>query len=212
MTSVSDTERGEFIDMYNVSRETLQRLDRLVALLQKWTPVLNLTAKSTMQEIWLRHISDSFQLTNYIPKSGGNWLDIGTGGGFPGLVIAIAAEEKTHGLKITLVEGDHRKCVFLETAIRELGISAVVKSKRIEHLEPHRAQIISARAVAPLAKLLDLSTPHLAPDGICLFLKGQNHLSELTEARRYWKLDCEIKKSRTDPRAAILIIHEATRV
>jgi 16S rRNA (guanine527-N7)-methyltransferase len=205
-------QRREFQARENVSRETLERLDHLVAITRKWSKRINLVAPDTLEAIWERHISDSSQLFSAGFHGDKDWLDIGSGGGYPGLVVAVmAAEHQKSGL-FTLVESDKSKAIFLQTAIRELGIHAKVENSRIETLAPQNAGIITARALAPLPKLLEMATPHLAPGGICLFPKGRNHLSELTEAIRCWKLSYKILKSRTDPQAGILCIHEAIRV
>jgi 16S rRNA (guanine527-N7)-methyltransferase len=142
----------------------------------------------------------------------GLWADFGTGGGFPGLVVAILAEELAPKLKILCVESDVRKATFLRTVIRETGISATVVSERIESLAPLGAEIISARALASLSKLIEYAGPHLSKSGHCLFLKGAMVEKERAEALEKWRFSCEDYRSETDQEAVILKIGAIERV
>ncbi len=199
------------IDQLNVSRETIARLESLRDLLVKWNPRINLVAKSTIEDAWQRHIVDSAQIWPLADSQAQRWLDIGSGAGFPGLVIAAIAAEKAPHMQIALVESDQRKGVFLQTAAREMGISPTILSERIESLAPQNADILSARALAPLEKLLEFAEQHRNPNGICLFMKGANADSELTSAAASWHISAEKFPSMTDSNAVILRIGEMKR-
>lgn len=192
------------ISSIDVSRETLDRLKGFVALVEKWNPAINLVAKSTLPDIWQRHVADSVQIWQHAPADARAWLDLGSGSGFPGIVLAILAKEHSPKARFTLVESDQRKATFLRTACQTLGLTADVLAERIERLAPQSADVVTARALAPLAKLCELAGPHLAPGGVGLFPKGAGHAEEVAEARKGWKMDLEIRPSLTDPDAVIL--------
>ena len=191
----------------DVSRETQARLDHLAALVRKWSLKINLIARSTLNDLETRHISDSKQLFALAPQSE-HWVDLGSGGGFPGLVVAILAAEHRPQMKVTLVESDARKCVFLRTALRETGVAAEVVQKRIEAVEPLQADLLSARALAPLPKLLGYAHRHMAPHATALFPKGASWQTELSEARDSWQFRSEAHRSVVDPSSVILEIRE----
>lgn len=203
--------RERFLAQVNVSRETLQRLDTYAALLQKWNPAINLVAPSTLKALWERHFLDSAQVLD-LAGPGSSWVDIGTGGGFPGLIIAILAAEKRPDLHVTCIESDLRKATFLRTVIRETGVNALVISKRIEQVDPQGADILSARALAPLTKLLGFAERHLAAGGQALFPKGATHATEVSEALENWRFQADTYASKTDPEAVILSLREIRRV
>ena len=207
--NISQTNFG---DVFDVSRETMDRLLAYAALLIKWNPKINLVAKSTIPDIWHRHIADSAQLWVLAPRGAKTWVDIGSGAGFPGLVIAAIAAEKAPDLTMTLVESDRRKSVFLQSAAREMGITVKVITKRIEQLESQNADILSARALSSLTQLLEFTEKHRKPCGVCLFPKGARVDSELTEASSCWHMAYETFPSMTDPDAVILRIGEFKRV
>ncbi len=207
-----EVSQANFAEMFDVSRETMDRLQAYAALLVKWNPKINLVAKSTIPDVWHRHMADSAQLWTLAPKGAKTWMDIGSGAGFPGLVIAAIAAEKAPDLAITLVESDRRKSVFLQSAAREMGITVEVITKRIELLEPQNADILSARALSSLPQLLEFAEKHRKPDGVCLFPKGARVDSELTEASTCWHMAYETFPSMTDPDAVILRIGEFKRV
>lgn len=196
----------------DVSRETMEKLGDLVQLVEKWTSRINLVSTSSRKAIWTRHIADSAQLFDLAPTAGHNWLDLGSGGGFPGLVVAILALEKKPDLAVTLVESDQRKCAFLRTAIRELVLNARVLSTRIEDMEPQAADVISARALADLSTLLGFFARHAGADTTGLFPKGKNWQKELKDARAQWSFDVEPITSVTESEAVILKIKEVSRV
>ncbi|GGH29122.1 16S rRNA (guanine527-N7)-methyltransferase [Cribrihabitans marinus] len=195
----------------DVSRETLERLAHYEALLKQWNPKINLVSRSSMDDFWTRHMLDSLQLYRLAPKTE-SWLDLGSGGGFPGLVCAIMAMQHDAGTQFTLIESDQRKSVFLRTIIRELGAPARVISKRIEAVAPVGAGVLTARALADLDGLLAYCDRHLSPTGVALFPKGVNWKNEVAEARKRWNFTAEALTSLTEPNAVILKIHGVARV
>lgn len=190
----------------DVSRETSGRLQGYLDLVAKWNPHINLVAPGTLADGWNRHIADSLQLWGLGALPSGRWLDLGSGGGFPGMVIAILAQELAPGLKVTLVDSDVRKCVFLREVARSLHLSVEVVTVRIEAMPPAGADVVSARALAPLTDLIGFARRHMKPEGRALFLKGRNHQEELEVARKNWDFDCEAFPSQTDREAVILSI------
>lgn len=195
----------------DVSRETMDRLRTFEALVTKWTAKINLISKASQADIWNRHIADSVQLYRYAPKSG-LWADLGSGGGFPGIVVAILGREDTSDRPFLLVESDQRKATFLRAAIRELGLNATVEATRIESLAPLNASVLSARALTDLPGLLEFAERHLAPDGTCLFPKGSSWLEEDTKAKARYTYAIEALPSITEQGAAILKIKDVARV
>ena len=205
------SDEAEFGRATVVSRETLFRLRAYAALLEKWSPRINLVAPKSLPSLWTRHFLDSAQLLNLAPADARTWCDLGTGAGFPGLVVAALAMEKAPGLAVTLIESDRRKVQFLRTVIRESGIPATLIEGRIEGIPPQMADVVSARALAPLPKLLALAKRHVSDQGLCLFPKGAQHESELTEALEVWRFHCDRMPSATDRDAVILRISELSR-
>jgi len=196
----------------NVSRETQERLEIYATLLRKWSPRINLVAKSTLDDLWTRHIADSAQIFHLAPHPVDHWADLGAGGGFPGLVVAIMARGTGSPRHVTLVESDQRKCAFLRTVIRETGAPASVVAARIEDVDPLDADVISARALAHLTTLLEYADLHLAPGGTALFHKGRSWKKEIAEARSKWKFRHRVAKSDTETGPVILSITGASRV
>lgn len=197
---------------FDVSRETFERLETYLALLQKWNPAINLVAKSTVGMAWDRHFVDLAQVFRIAPKQIEHWCDIGSGGGFPGLVCATLAKEFSPEMTFTMVESDQRKATFLRTVVRELDLNATVRSERIEMLEPMKADVISARALASLPKLLEYAKRHLAPGGHGLFLKGTSFRAELVESLENWRFNHKEYASATDAESVILLIGDIERV
>lgn len=189
----------------NVSRETFNRLTLLQSMLEKWNPAINLVAKSTLPDAWTRHIVDSAQLMTLAPASVLHWADLGSGGGFPGLVVAALSAERDSQRRITLVESDQRKSTFLRQAARELGLTNVsVLSDRIEKLAPLHADVLSARALAALSALCGFASQHMAADGLALFPKGAHYREEIEAAQTDWRFDLVAHPSETDPSAVVL--------
>ena len=186
----------------------LDRFVALEALVRRWTEKINLIAPSTLPDLWTRHIADSAQLWPLMPEGSKTWADLGSGGGFPGLVIAVlAAEARTP--HVTLIESDGRKCAFLRTAIRELALPATVLDQRVEAAPPQAAPVVSARALAPLPALLPLVARHLGPGGTALLPKGRDAVSEVEAALAAgWHATVEALPSATDPSARILRMAE----
>lgn len=195
----------------NVSRETLVRLREFDALVQKWTKKINLVSRNDAEQIWERHIVDSVQIYDLAPKDG-LWLDIGSGGGFPGIVAAIMAKEVSPERPFMLVDSDQRKCAFLRTAARELSLNVKVISDRVEKIEPLNAAVMSARALGDLDSLLGYVERHLEVGGTALFPKGISWKNEHAIAQEHWSYEIEAIKSETNSDATILKIKELTRV
>lgn len=196
----------------SVSRETFERLESYVALLEKWNPAINLVSKSTLTDVWNRHIYDSVQVYRLAPPDVDIWGDLGSGGGFPGLVCAILAAENANGSQVHLVESDGRKATFLRTVAREVGVDVVVHTERIEALEPLGADVLSARALAPLDRLLFFADMHLKKGGVALFPKGATFRGELRESLANWRFEYEECPSKTDDNSVILRIGDIERV
>ncbi len=196
----------------DVSRETNERLHIYAKLLRTWNPKINLVAPSTLHDLWSRHFVDSAQLYALVPHGFDHWVDLGSGGGFPGLVIAILAQEQAGTSRVTLVESDGRKSAFLRTVLRETGVSATVITKRIEAVPPLSASVVSARALAPLSKLLEFAHLHLSETGIALLQKGQNWEKEMPDAESAWQFSYRIDKSVVDENSVILSVTGVGRV
>ena len=202
----------DFQKATNVSRETLEWLEKYAELLLKWNPAINLVSKSTLKDLWSRHMLDSAQIFSLAPKTATRWVDLGSGGGFPGLVVAAMAKESRPDLRVMLVESDQRKAAFLRTVSRELSLDTQILSQRIEDLTEISADVVSARALAGLPRLLSWSETLLRPGGVCLFPKGATVENEIQEALASWSFVAEKFPSRTDSNATILRIGEFRRV
>ncbi len=186
------------MSLWIVSRETSERLAVFEALLLKWNPRINLIGRNEAAHLKRRHVEDSLQLLELLPAEG-TVVDLGSGGGFPGLIISIAGDRP-----VTLVEADGRKASFLREAARATGANVEVINNRIERSDVRNAKLITARALAPVAKLLELSLPLLARDGVCFFPKGGNIDAELTAAEAGWQMSVKRHRSRTAPNGCIL--------
>jgi len=182
-----------------------------VALLEKWNRRINLIGRSTLGEIWTRHIEDSLQVYRAAGRPG-DWADLGTGAGLPGLVIAILAHEETPENKVTLVESDQRKAEFCRAVIRTLGLTATVRSERIESTFPINADMLCARALAPLDVLLGYAKRHMKQGGLAIFPKGAGWQQEVEAAARNWRFRLDRVASSTDSAAVILKIGDIERV
>jgi 16S rRNA (guanine527-N7)-methyltransferase len=189
-----------------VSRETRERLNSYANLLRKWQRSINLVGPRTIDGLWTRHFTDSAQLLPLIPPASRVLVDFGSGAGFPGLVLAILGVPDVH-----LIESDQRKATFLREVARATGTPVTVHAKRIEQVAPFPADVISARALAPLGDLLGFADPFLHPDSLCLFPKGQMVEDELTAASRTWNINVDRIQSVTDPSATILRISQVSR-
>ena len=190
----------------NVSRETFLRLKEYEKLLFKWNTKINLVSKSTLDNFWNRHVLDSAQFLSSVGEKAGKWVDLGSGGGLPGLVVAILSDEIELVNKLFLVEADVRKAVFLKTVCRELGLKVEVYNNRIEELPPMSANIVSARALSPLKTLCLYAKNHLEKDGVAVFAKGENWKSELVEAQKKWIFSYEAVKSTLHEGSVVLVL------
>jgi 16S rRNA (guanine527-N7)-methyltransferase len=207
--SFADAE--EFRAAFGVSRETMDRLEVHRRLLEQWNPRINLVSRASLAAVWSRHFADSAQLWRLRPAGARRWLDLGSGAGFPGLVIAALAAP-AGDVQVHLVESDQRKAAFLANVIRTAGLPATVHAERVEALAPMGADVVSARALAPLGELLAMAERHRRPGGIGLFPKGASVHKEIAEAAVHWHFDHAIHPSLTDPRAAIVEIGASRRV
>jgi 16S rRNA (guanine527-N7)-methyltransferase len=205
-------DRARALALTPVSRETAARLDSYVAVLIDWQRRMNLIASSTESTLWTRHVADSLQLLPLAPQAR-VWADLGSGAGFPGLVIACALAD-VGGARVHLVESNVKKAAFLREALRATGAPATVHAVRMEDFiddPPERIEIVTARALAPLNKLLGATYPLLKTGSFGLFPKGQDVASELTEAAKYWKIHASLTSSRTDPKAQIVLVRGLER-
>jgi 16S rRNA (guanine527-N7)-methyltransferase len=194
----------DFARETGVSRETLARLKAYADLLLDWSARHNLVAKSTLPDLWRRHMWDSAQLAPLIPENATALADLGSGAGFPGLVLAAMRP----GLAITCHESTGKKCAFLQAAAERMGLPVTIENARIETLPRRAYDVVTARALAPLPLLLSYAAPLTGPNSVCLFLKGQNLGSELTEAHKSWKMEVSQVPSQTDPSGAILVVRK----
>ena len=205
-------DRARALALTPVSRETLSRLDRLVEVLLPWTQHTNLIARSTISTLWTRHIADSLQLLPLAPDAT-CWVDLGSGAGFPGLVIACALADR-QGAAVHLVESIGKKATFLREAVSHIGVPAFVHAVRIEDFVKNfrqRPDIVTARALAPLEALLGLAQPLLREGAHGLFHKGQDVGAELTEASKYWNIESELVPSKTSAEGRIVIVRGLAR-
>ncbi|HEX7970081.1 MAG TPA: 16S rRNA (guanine(527)-N(7))-methyltransferase RsmG [Stellaceae bacterium] len=197
---------GGFARVTNVSRETLDRLTAYVELLTAWNRRINLVGRDTMGDVWRRHILDSAQLHPLVPREARVLVDLGSGAGLPGLILSILGVPEVH-----LIESDARKAVFLREAIRVTGAAATVHATRIDRIKPFVADVVTARALAPVGELLQISQPFLGPRTLCLFLKGRNVEEELTGIDKAWNMRLRRSPSLSDPSGCILRLENISR-
>src|SRR4029077_3856056 len=198
-------DRARALTLTPVSRETLDRLDRFVETMLAWQQRINLIAPSTEPKLWTRHIADSLQLLALAPQAK-TWVDLGSGGGFPGLVIACALADRS-GARVHLVESSTKKAAFLREVARATGAPAQIHAVRIEDFVENLAMavdVVTARALAPLVRLLAATYPLLKTGTLGLFPKGQDVVAELTEAAKCWSIQSSLAPSLTDPKAKIV--------
>ncbi len=189
-----------------VSRETMERLEAYAALLVAWSGRINLVGRTTLDDLWRRHFLDSAQLLSLIPPGAGSVVDLGSGGGFPGLVLAILG-----AVGVELVEADSRKAAFLREAARITGANVTVRGCRIEAVPARAADVVTARGCAPLERLLPLAERFIGPRTTCLFLKGVRAAEELTAARKAWTMTAALHSSRADPAGSIVLLQQVVR-
>jgi 16S rRNA (guanine527-N7)-methyltransferase len=204
-----EADRARALRLVPVSHETAARLDLFAELLLRWQRAVQLVAPSTLAKLWTRHIADSLQLIAHAPDAK-TWADLGSGGGFPGLVIAIALAGR-QGAAVHLIESDARKAAFLREAARVTRAPATVHVERVESAAERigTVDIVTARALAPLSRLLELARPLIGAGARAIFPKGQHLDEELTEAAKSWMIQSRILPSLTDPSGKILIVERA---
>lgn len=206
-----DRDRARALELVPVSRETAAKLDDFIFRLLKWQQKVNLIAPSTVSQLWTRHVADSLQLLQLAPTAR-KWIDLGSGGGFPGLVIASALAGREGS--VDLVESNARKAAFLRETARQLQLPALVHPVRIEDFVIQYAdspEIVTARALAPLVELLRYVEPLMKKGAQALFPKGQDVEAELTTASKYWKIEARLVPSLTDARSRIVVVEAAER-
>lgn len=203
----------DFASAFGVSRETLDRLETYAALLRQWQKTINLVAPKTLEEVWHRHFADSAQILRLAPGASRTWVDLGSGAGFPGLVVAIMASEpksEQPGVRVTLIESDGRKAAFLREAARQTGVAVDIVCARIEsdatHAKVGKSDVVSARALAPLGRLLEWAYPYFSSDSIGLFLKGREVETEIVSAKASFAFACQLQPSLTDPDGRVVVI------
>lgn len=209
---MADAERDRVLAESGVSRETGEALNLYVEQLRRWQSVKNLVGPGTLSEVWSRHVADALQLLALVPEAR-RWVDLGSGAGIPGLILAIAGRERP-GFHVKLVESNARKCAFLTETARLTRAPVQVLNKRIETVMPDldATDIVCARALAPLQQLLAWSEPLLKKGAIGVFPKGRDAAAELTEAQRGWRFDHDLIASRTDSDARIVLVTNLSRV
>jgi 16S rRNA (guanine527-N7)-methyltransferase len=199
----------EFQTAANVSRETLARLKAFVGLLEGWNSRHNLVSANSLRDVWQRHVWDSAQLAPLVPTDAKRLVDLGSGAGFPGLVLALLLAKD---VRVVLYEATRKKCDFLEEVAARLELVVDVRNSRAEDAPAEAFDVITARACAPLPRLLAYARPFLSPTTICLFLKGQTVGVELTETRKSWKMKVTELPSHSHPSGTILELREVRHV
>ncbi len=197
---------AEFAAQTAVSRETLERLEAYAGVLAAWSARLNLVGRSTLGDPWRRHFLDSAQLLPLLPSGVRSLVDMGSGAGFPGLVLAILGVPE-----VELIEADRRKATFLREVAQIADVGVTVRACRIEAVASHPADVVTARACAPLDRLLPLAERFIGPRTTCLFLKGARAEEELTIAGKAWTMSVSRHSSRSDPDGTILSLQQVVR-
>jgi 16S rRNA (guanine527-N7)-methyltransferase len=195
-----------FAALSGVSRETLARLEAYAELLVRWSARINLVGANTLDDLWRRHFLDSAQLFAHVPQGTQSLVDLGSGAGFPGLVLAISGVPG-----VELIEADARKCAFLREAARVAAAPVVIRNARIEAVPAHFVDVVTARGCAPLDRLLVLAQAFIGPDTVCLFPKGERAREELTAAEQAWTMDATFHESCSDRRGVILCLRRVAR-
>ncbi len=199
------------IGLEGVSRETRLKLKIYVEMLGKWNRSINLVSKSTLDDVWRRHIVDSLQIAEIGPNTG-RWADLGSGAGLPGLIVAAAKAENSPNTQVTMIESDQRKCAFIAAAANLMELDVSIECRRIEESTTQTYDVISARALAPLSHLLELSLPYRHNETVCIFPKGAKAEEEMTAAQRDWNINYDTTQSVTDTSSTIFRIQEYSRV
>lgn len=200
-----------FAELSSVSRETLARLKAYVSLLAEWNTRQNLVSENSLNDVWRRHIWDSAQLAALVPADAKSLIDLGSGAGFPALVLAAIFRERPD-FRVVVTDSIAKKCRFLEAVVECLELNVEVRNGRIEDYPRETFDVITARACAPLKKLLGYAQHLMDKNTVCLFLKGQSVAAELTEAHKSWNIKAIRHESRSDPFGVILEVREFANV
>lgn len=195
-----------FMEKYNVSRETFEKLKCYQSLLIEWQANFNLVSQSSLNEAWNRHFLDSAQLFKYIPETAQALVDFGSGAGFPGMVLAIMAKEKTPYLKVTLVESIKKKTLYLKEVAEKTSVDVNIINERIENISFQKFDVITSRAMTSLTDLLGYAFPFCKKETVCIFPKGKKYAEELAEAHKNWLFKCSVEPSEQSEEGRILII------
>ncbi len=206
--------RENFARTFDVSRETLDRLTVYADMLAKWQRRINLVGPATIEVLWTRHFADSLELGQHAPSGSKTWLDIGTGAGFPGMVIATCGQQKN--LQVNLVEANVRKCAFLREVTRRIKAPVTIHNRRIEAIDSQAIQtmapdVVTARALAPLDLLLKLAQKPLEYGAVGVFPRGQDVEDELTSSTKCWKMEAEIVERNFGLPGKVLVVHRCAR-
>ena len=191
--------------------EAIERLRLYEALTRKWTQKINLIARSTLDDIWSRHIEDSARIFLLAPKGARVWADFGSGGGFPGIVVSALLHDRKAVTKMILVESDQRKATFLREAARQMELDIDVRAERAEAIAPIGADVVSARALAPLDMLCSIAERHGTADMTCLFPKGEKWSEEVATAQKNWRFDLEAAEDPGHKGSATLKLRSLSR-
>jgi 16S rRNA (guanine527-N7)-methyltransferase len=206
-----ESDRAAALRIISVSRETLERITTFESLLRRWQRTVQLVAPADLAKLWTRHIADSLQLVELMPRAK-IWADLGSGAGFPGLVIALAYRDRARGF-VHLVESDQRKAAFLREAIRATAAPARVHAERVESVAKRLAgevDVVTARALAPMPRLLELAAPFFEKGIPGVFPKGRDVDNELTDSTKSWKIQTTIAPSRTHRDGRIVVVERAS--
>ncbi|QIE56288.1 16S rRNA (guanine(527)-N(7))-methyltransferase RsmG [Pikeienuella piscinae] len=196
-----------------VSRETHARLEIYAELLARWNRKINLVSPGSISDLWRRHIIDSTQLAYLAPMDARSWVDLGSGAGLPGLLVAAVRQETAPLERMVLIDSDTRKSAFMAEASRAMGVTVTIETRRLgEHIEPRPFDVVSARALSPLPKLLDYAEPFITSKTICLFPKGRNRATEIAAASRAWNMKVKEIESQNEKEGVILRLGDLSRL
>lgn len=198
-------------EKYSVSRETIEHLKAYETSLREWQNKFNLVSSASLEDSWNRHFLDSMQLFKYIPQDVQTLYDFGSGAGFPGMVLAIMAKEKTPYLKVSLIESIKKKTLYLKHVAEMTGANVEVLNERIENLPRQKADVITSRAMTALDGLLGYAFPFCGKKTLCIFPKGKKYAEEIAEARKHWKFDCQAMPSEYSDEGVILLINNLSK-
>lgn len=197
---------------YNVSRETFDRLKAYEASLHEWQQKFNLVSNASLENAWERHFLDSVQLYNLIPENAKTLVDFGSGAGFPGMVLAIMAFEKTPYLKVSLIESITKKTVYLNEVKNITGINVEIINNRVENIKTNPVDVITSRAMCSLTELMTYTQKFAGPKTVCIFPKGKKYLEEVAEAHKQWQFSYQVVPSEQSEEGVILVITKISKI